>query len=86
MAETQYEPIVVGAGERHAFAERVAAFCATLDPDERRMWQTVFSRTGAPSEGLDAAGLEQAFAALWEDGTQIAPLYSGAMSPIGFTD
>jgi hypothetical protein len=86
MAEAKYEPVVVGAGEVRAFAERAAAFCATLSADERHMWQTVIARAGAPSEALDAGGLAKAFAALWEDGTQIAPLYSGAMPEVGFTD
>ena len=84
MAEVEYEPIVVGAGEVRAFAERAAAFCAALSPDERAMWQTLIARAGAPSEALDAGGLTQAFGALWEEGTQIAPLYSGAMPPTSF--
>lgn len=86
MAEQAYEPIVVGARELRAFAERAAGFCASLSDDERALWQTVIARAGAPSDMLDAASMARAFAAIWEDGTQIAPLYSGAMPPTSFTD
>ena len=83
---TNFEPIVISAHDVHAFAERAAAFCATLEPDEREMWQAIVAHAGAPSETLDAQSMARAFAAVWEDNTQIAPLYSGAMPDTGHTD
>lgn len=83
---TSYEPIVISGRELHTFAENAERFCATLSPEERQMWQSIVAHAGAPSETLDAASMARAFAGLWEDGTQIAPLYSGDMPDTGHTD
>lgn len=83
---TSYEPIVISGGELRAFAKQAESFCATLAPDEREMWQAIVAHAGAPSETLDAESMVRAFDNLWEDGTQIAPLYSGAMPDTGHTD
>ena len=83
---TSYEPITITGRELRAFAERAAAFCATLSPDERTMWQAIVAHAGAPTEILDAESMARAFGAVWEDNTQIAPLYSGNMPDTGHTD
>ncbi|HEY7293465.1 MAG TPA: hypothetical protein VH916_00430 [Dehalococcoidia bacterium] len=74
------------------FATSAAAFAASLDAAERRLWRELIRAAGGDGghadrgdTALDAAELREMLHGVWQAGTAVAPLYSGAMPEGGGT-
>jgi hypothetical protein len=87
-----WQPIELTQERIDAFADAAVAFAGTLDADGRRLWCELIRMAGGDGcdvedahAAVDRAHMREMLHGIWQAGTTIAPLYSGAMPEGGGT-
>ncbi len=87
-----WQPIELTQERIDAFADAAVAFAGTLDAEGRRLWCEVIRAAGGDGcsaeddeAAVDRGHMLAMLHGIWQAGTTIAPLYSGAMPEGGGT-
>ncbi|GEM_PF-3154869 len=87
-----WQPIELTQERIDAFTTAAVAFAGSLDGKERQIWRELIRAAGGNdgaadggSGALATAQLREMLHGIWQAGTTIAPLYSGAMPEGGGT-
>lgn len=87
-----WQPIELTQQRIDTFASAAVAFAGTLDAEGRRLWCDVIRAAGGDGcnaedadAAVDRAHMQAMLHGIWQAGTTIAPLYSGAMPEGGGT-
>lgn len=87
-----WQPIELTQERIDAFADAAVAFAGRLDEAGRRLWCELIRAAGGngcsvadADAAVDRAQMQEMLHGIWQAGTTVAPLYSGAMPEGGGT-